>query len=65
MLLMMMMTAVMMMLMMMMMMMMVMIMMMMPARAIVASGVKVLRAGHLELVSVNKPMMRLVMRLMM
>jgi len=42
-----------------------MMMMMMPARAIVASGVEVLRAGHLELMSVNKLMMRLVMRLMM
>lgn len=39
--------------------------MMMPARVVVASGIKVLRAGHLKLMSVNKLMMRLVMRLMM
>lgn len=43
--------------------MMVMSMMMMPARAVVASGVEVLRAGHLELMSVNKLMMRFILRL--
>lgn len=39
--------------------------MMMPAYVIVACDVEVLRAGHLELMSVNKLMMRFVMRLMM
>jgi len=44
--------------------MMMMMTMMMPARVVVASGVEVLRAGHLELMSVNKLMMCFVMRLM-
>lgn len=38
--------------------------MMMPARVVFTSGVEVLRAGHLELMSVNKLMMGFVMRLM-
>jgi len=44
-------------------MMMMMMTMMMPARVVVASGVEVLRAGHLKLMSVNKLMMCFVMRL--
>lgn len=47
-----------------MMMMMMTMVMMMPARAVVASGVEMLRARHLELMSVNKLMMCFIMRLM-